>query len=317
MFRNLILLILFAPLFLWAQTETPAPEKKETAKPAVAEEKKPVPAPATPAPASAAPATPAPAVPAAAAAPAVPADSTVSATADSGAATETAVSTAKSVAVLDLEVEGFPAGGKKPISDKLRADLMATGGYVVMERGKMEDIMKEQGFQLSGAVDDESKMLELGKMLGVKLMVAGSIGKLGKLTLINLRMIDIETGKIVKTVSQDCRCEIENLPMAISIVAKKLAGLDVTEELAQLNAIAAKTRKENKKVELQEKKEDAEIQAIATGAKKSSWPWIAGTVALLGGGGVTAWLLLGGDDGKPGDAEDPVLDAPGLPPIQN
>jgi len=53
-------------------------------------------------------------------------------------------------------------------------------------------------------------------------MVAGSLGKLGSLYLINLRMIDMTTGQISKTVSEDCDCRVEELIIPIANVAYKL-----------------------------------------------------------------------------------------------
>ncbi|OGJ90008.1 MAG: hypothetical protein A2268_12565 [Candidatus Raymondbacteria bacterium RifOxyA12_full_50_37] len=219
------------------------------------------------------------------------------------------------VAVLDLELQGLEAIAGKALSDRLRSDLVATGRFTVMERGQMDEIMKEQGFQASGACSDEACLIEIGQLLGVEKMVAGSLGKLGKLYLVNLRTIDIRTGKIEQTVSQDCTCEVENLPLAITIVAKKLAGDDVSQNLKDLKAIEDQAKKDK------EKEQAAKATPIAPVEVKKEGPSVGAVitaVALLGGaGGLVYYLVTKKEDKPPVDTIEPAsgkLPDPILPP---
>jgi hypothetical protein len=115
------------------------------------------------------------------------------------------------VAVNDLQPNGIDSSAARVISDRLRAEMVNTGLYTVMERGEMETILEEQGFQQSGACDDQACLVEVGQLLGVDRMLAGSIGKLGNLHTISLRMIDIKTGEILYTVNEDCPCPVERV----------------------------------------------------------------------------------------------------------
>jgi len=72
-----------------------------------------------------------------------------------------------------------------------------------MEREEMKQILAEQGFQQSGACSDEACMVQPGKLLGVQQIIAGSIGKVGSMYLINLRMFDVTTGKLIRAISRD------------------------------------------------------------------------------------------------------------------
>ncbi|MDD5674894.1 MAG: CsgG/HfaB family protein, partial [Chitinivibrionales bacterium] len=118
---------------------------------------------------------------------------------------------------------GVTDGEIELLTDRLRAELFNTGAVNVMEREQMQAILKEQGFQQSGACSDEACLVEMGQMLGVQKMVSGSLGKLGNLFMVNLRVIDIATGQIVKVVSKDIKGNIEDIvgelrPMAFELV---------------------------------------------------------------------------------------------------
>ena len=102
------------------------------------------------------------------------------------------------IAVMDLDAEGLSGSEARIISARLRSDLFNTGRFVVFERNKMEDILKEQGFQLSGCTSTDC-IVEIGKLIGVKKIVSGNVGKIGNLITINIRLIDVESGEVTKT----------------------------------------------------------------------------------------------------------------------
>ena len=138
---------------------------------------------------------------------------------------------AMNIAVLDLECAGdVPGGYRVPFSDRLRRELLETGGFKVIERSAMEAILAEQGFQLSGCTTDECAV-EAGLILGVDRIIAGSVGKVGSYYTVNLRMIDVRTAEIVKSVSVDCPCDIEVvLTSRLREAARKIAGIDGESE---------------------------------------------------------------------------------------
>lgn len=128
------------------------------------------------------------------------------------------------IAVLDLDAEGISASESRIISARLRTDLFNTGKYTVLERDKMQNILDEQGFQLSGCTTNEC-VIEAGKLIGVEKIVAGNIGKIGKLITITIRLVDIETGKVLQTATEDCECPIERVvTQSVKNVAEILSG---------------------------------------------------------------------------------------------
>lgn len=159
-------------------------------------------------------------------------------------AAETDISTDESprisVAVLALKpTSGVSEGESAVITDRLRVELFRTGSVDVMERDRMQDVLKEQGFQQSGACTDEGCMVEMGRLLGVGRMITGSIGKLGRLYLINVRAVDVQTAKIVAVVSKDIDGRIEEVVGLLPVIAAELVGGG--EQPRQVPARAAET----------------------------------------------------------------------------
>ncbi len=129
------------------------------------------------------------------------------------------------VAVNDLRPQGLESSSAAIITERLRNELFNTGVYTVLERSRMDDILKEQGFQKSGACTDEACAVEIGRLLSVRYMVTGTIGKIGRTYTLNVRMIDVESGEITSTADVDCKCEIDDvLSVSTKEIANKLAG---------------------------------------------------------------------------------------------
>jgi hypothetical protein len=179
------------------------------------------------------------------------------------------------IAVNNLEGRGVTPDEAATLSDVLRTELLNTGRYKVMERTQMEAILKEQGFQQSGACSDQQCMVEMGQLLGAELLVAGSIGKVGKAYSINVRIISIRTSEIVKNVSHNYSGAIEELLTSeIKKVAIKLATPDKDAPAPAAAAPAS---------------------GSTPGKKKSSMGTIlivSGVSLAVVGGGIAAFVLL-------------------------
>ena len=114
------------------------------------------------------------------------------------------------LAVLAFEGLGISEIEAKALTNRLRAILVKTGTYQVVERGKMDAILDEQGFQLSGCTSEEC-VVEVGQLLGVQKMLAGSISLVGKTYSVEMRIIDVELGRIDNTSTYDIKGEIDHL----------------------------------------------------------------------------------------------------------
>jgi hypothetical protein len=77
----------------------------------------------------------------------------------------------------------------------LESAMVNNGKLVVVDRINLDKVRDEQGFQLSGEVDDESAK-SIGKLLGAGAIVTGSLADLGDVYSLTLKAINIETAAV-------------------------------------------------------------------------------------------------------------------------
>ena len=136
----------------------------------------------------------------------------------------------KRIAVIDFsdEAVGQHSGWHNPghgMADMLVTVLTKSGKFTMIERQKLDQIMKEQNLGMSGAINAQTAA-KVGQLLGVQYIVTGSITEFGikesKLGVGNLgsilpfgggvdtktntarvacdvRLIDVSTGEIIKS----------------------------------------------------------------------------------------------------------------------
>jgi len=78
---------------------------------------------------------------------------------------------------------------------RLESAIVSNGKLVVVDRANLDKVRAEQGFQLSGEVDDESAK-SIGKLLGAGAIVTGSLTDLGDVFSLTLKAINIETATV-------------------------------------------------------------------------------------------------------------------------
>ena len=94
-----------------------------------------------------------------------------------------------SIAVLNLQPVSVDINLAKSVSDLLRTELVNTSRFIVLERSQMKAILDELGFQESGCTD-ASCALKIGKMLTTDKIVIGTLTKLDRKYVINIRLVD-------------------------------------------------------------------------------------------------------------------------------
>lgn len=103
------------------------------------------------------------------------------------------------IAVLDFSLQGSnfeTTDMGKIVAEWFITALVKEGRFEVVERGMLQKIVAEQRLALSGVVD-ESTATQLGKVLGVKVVITGTVMKLQNFTEINARIIDVESASII------------------------------------------------------------------------------------------------------------------------
>ncbi|MFA5779914.1 MAG: CsgG/HfaB family protein [Elusimicrobiota bacterium] len=106
------------------------------------------------------------------------------------------------IALLELSPKNISKSDASILTDKLRVELYYTGNFQLLEREKMDNILKEQSFQKTGCTDTEYAV-QIGKLVGVEQMIIGEIGLIENVYLLTLRRIDVETGKVVSSVYEE------------------------------------------------------------------------------------------------------------------
>lgn len=133
----------------------------------------------------------------------------------------------KTVAVLEFSSSSAEVGRGEltTLANRFRTILVKTDAFDVLERQKMSDILKEQDFTLSDNCNSAECAVQVGQLLGVELMIAGDVGKLGDTYSIDLRLISVTTGKIIQTEGQNYEGKIDGLFDPLTTIANSFAGV--------------------------------------------------------------------------------------------
>ncbi|MBF0540709.1 MAG: hypothetical protein HQK91_04580 [Nitrospirae bacterium] len=86
------------------------------------------------------------------------------------------------------------------IADTLTSVLSKKSGYKVVERQMLSKIIEELNLNASGVIDPDSAV-KAGKLLGANALIMGSFLKFMDQVKINIRLVETETGAILKTAS--------------------------------------------------------------------------------------------------------------------
>jgi TolB-like protein len=105
------------------------------------------------------------------------------------------------VAVIDFEQKGEQEFRGKQVgeivAEWLITSLVRTGRFDVVERAQLQKILKEQQLGMTGMINQDTAA-KVGELLGVKLIITGSVIRVGNDYDINTRLINVEDGSILK-----------------------------------------------------------------------------------------------------------------------
>lgn len=127
------------------------------------------------------------------------------------------------VAVLKFDAKGLEPAQIDVLVSRFRIALNSTGKFNVLEREKIKEILMEQNLQQSEIAEGSGDNVQLGKILGVKEIITGDIGKVEELYTVNVRRISVETSEIIQTASADYEGKISGLLKVMEQLAYKLA----------------------------------------------------------------------------------------------
>ncbi|MEE8541058.1 MAG: FlgO family outer membrane protein, partial [Desulfobacterales bacterium] len=103
------------------------------------------------------------------------------------------------IAVLDFTIQG--KGDDTEDMGQIVAEWLITafvkeGRFDVIERRLLKKILGEQELGATGVLDQDS-VSQLGKLLGVKVVISGSVMRFQNIIEVNARIIDVESASII------------------------------------------------------------------------------------------------------------------------
>ncbi len=101
------------------------------------------------------------------------------------------------LAILDFKSQDFNQNKINFITETLTTEISDKEIYEVIERTQLDRVYKELNFSSQDDFDD-SQILEIGKLSKANYILVGAIDKLGDMLIINARVVETETGKILK-----------------------------------------------------------------------------------------------------------------------
>ncbi len=109
------------------------------------------------------------------------------------------------IAVLPFKEE-LGAGEKNGIAETVREavsrGLLSSNVFVLVDRDTLEYSMKEMELSMTGMVDDAS-LVKAGKLSGIKVFLRGTVTKRGDLYVVNARLVDAESGRVVAAAKRE------------------------------------------------------------------------------------------------------------------
>jgi len=124
------------------------------------------------------------------------------------------------VAVIDFQIQGTQYENSDMgaiVSEWLITALVKDGRFDVIERRLLKKVLGEQQLVMTGVVN-ESSASELGKLLGVKIIISGTVMSFQNVLEVNARIIDVTSASIItaESVKSTTAIRLEELVMQMA-----------------------------------------------------------------------------------------------------
>ncbi len=123
----------------------------------------------------------------------------------------TTAGAAERIAVLDLKPVGVDANLTLAVSENLRTMIIEGGYYKIVERSQINKLMDEYKLIQSGITEDNHAQ-KVGSLANVDLVVIGSLGKIFDCYIINVRIIKVATGEVIKGLKSEIKSHADFPP---------------------------------------------------------------------------------------------------------
>jgi len=136
------------------------------------------------------------------------------------------------IAVLSFSNEdGKKTKSSSIISERLASEVASQPKIELVERVKLNTILKEQKLQTSGLIDSNTAKA-VGNVLGVDAVITGTVIDLNDGNVeMNARLVDAQSAMVIKAVTRKIKKDWEETPSAWNMDVNKGAALINLEEL--------------------------------------------------------------------------------------
>jgi hypothetical protein len=121
-----------------------------------------------------------------------------------GALTKAAEQTVKNVTQRSKIAIVYITAQDRSTTDYIAGELefiWVNEGFTLIDRSQLDRLRREQDFQMSGEIDDETAV-SIGKFAGADIIVTGKIDGEGSLRRLRLRALDTQTAQVVGAASE-------------------------------------------------------------------------------------------------------------------
>ena len=126
---------------------------------------------------------------------------------------------------MDLKAKhGVKESLAEGLSVVIRDTIQGSGDYEVLSKEDVEVIAKRTAIRQSLGCDDTKCLIDIGRALGTKFMVAGAISKFGDTYNISLRLLNTmgDDAGVKRRINSNCKCPEDALIEAAKGTARKL-----------------------------------------------------------------------------------------------
>lgn len=189
----------------------------------------------------------------------------------------------ENIAVLDFQNRGGMTDGEvQLITDRINSVLLDDGTFTVIERQQINEILKEQGFQRSGACSEQECLVQMGQLLAVGKIISGSIGRLDDRFVVTMRIVEVQRGLLVAQEVGDFRASkadlfTKNVP---GMVVRLMQKVSADQNRKPPESIAGQTPAQSK------------TPSDGNRTPVMSRPYVWGPIAAVGIGAAVAVLVL-------------------------
>ena len=85
---------------------------------------------------------------------------------------------------------------EKALPEILSAELAKKEAFVVVERERLDQVMREHRLKGLGVIDDDTAA-EFGRVLGAQSLVSGTVGEAGPSFIVTVKQVEVETGRVL------------------------------------------------------------------------------------------------------------------------